>query len=55
MFPSSGQQAREAFETAAKLVKEGRFDEALAVDLLPSDRKLIQARISVASANGRHE
>lgn len=50
MFPSSGQQAREAFEEAARFVKFGRYEEALAVNLLPSDRKLIQARIAVASA-----
>lgn len=46
-----GTVARESFETAAKLVKEGKYEEALAVNLLPSDRKLIQARINVASAN----
>lgn len=46
----SGTASLESFETAAKLVKEGRYEEALAVNLLPSDRKLIQARIVVASA-----
>lgn len=51
MFPFSGQQARESFETAAKLVKEGRYEEALAVNLLPSDRKVIESRIQAASAN----
>lgn len=51
MCPSSGQQAREAFEEAARFVKSGRYEEARQVKLLPSDRKLIEARIRVASAN----
>ena len=51
MFPFSGTASRESFETAAKLVKEGRYEEALAVNLLPSDRKIIEVRIRVASAN----
>lgn len=47
----NGQQNREAFETAAKLVKEGRYEEARAINLLPSDRKVIEGRIQAASAN----
>lgn len=46
-----GAGARTTFETAAKLVKEGRYEEALAVNLLPSDRKVIEARIQASSAN----
>ena len=43
-------EAREAFERAMALLKAGKPDEALAVPMLPSDRKVIEKRIA-ASAN----
>lgn len=49
----TGAQALHNFTLAAKLVKEGKHEEARAVELLPSDRKVIEARIA-ASANGNH-
>lgn len=39
-----------AFLDAAKAVKEGRFDEARAIELLPSDRILIERRIAEESS-----
>lgn len=42
--------AREAFEQAAQLVKERKYDEALAVPMLKSDRNLIMARIADAKS-----
>lgn len=46
-----GQAAREAFELAARLVKEGKFEEALAVPMLKSDMNVIQERIAHANCN----
>lgn len=39
--------AKEAFDRAAALVKEGKLEEARAVELLPSDRRIIERRIDV--------
>lgn len=44
----TGEAAREAYELASRLVKEGKYDEALAVPMLESDRVLIQQRIDYA-------
>ena len=44
----TGQQALAAFNEAAALVKAGRYDDALAVPMLPSDRSVIEARIAEA-------
>ena len=49
----TGEEARVNFEQAAALVKAGRYEEARSVELLPSDRKVIEQRIA-ASANGNH-
>ena len=55
----TGPEANLAFLQAVGLVKEGRYEEALAVKLLPSDRKVIEARIAAAkhdaSANTTEE
>ena len=45
-----GTASKAAFDRANALVKEGKFAEARAVELLPSDRKLIEERIA-SSAN----
>mgnify|MGYP001023450139 CR=1 FL=1 len=44
----TGEQANANFQKAAQLVREGRFQEARAVELLDSDRKVIEARIAKA-------
>ena len=44
----TGPAALAAFEQAKALVNEGRYDDALAVDMLPSDRTVIEARIAEA-------
>ena len=46
----TGEQASENFKLAAKLVREGKPDEALAVLLLPSDRDVIEERIAKAGS-----
>ena len=51
----SGPEALAAFNQANALVKAGQYEEALAVEMLPSDRKLIEARIVAARANGAHD
>ena len=43
-----------AFERAAQLVKQGDFDAARAVEMLPSDRQVIEQRIA-AIANSTKE
>lgn len=47
----TGPEALAAFNAANALVKAGKYEEALAVQMKSSDRKLIEARIRVASAN----
>jgi len=42
----TGQEALAAFTQAAILVVAGKYDEALAVEMLPSDRKLIEEKIA---------
>ena len=50
-----GTEALAAFERAAQLVKQGDFAAARAVALLPSDRQVIEQRISAAIANSAKE
>lgn len=40
-----GKDARESFERADKLRREGKFDEALAVPMYPTDRTLMEQRV----------
>ena len=50
----TGAEALAAFHKADALVKAGKFSEALAVEMLPSDRAVIEAKIAAhmaASAN----
>ena len=49
----TGADAKAAFDLAAKAVKEGRYAEALAVELLPSDRIVIEQRIQIATRANR--
>ena len=53
----SGPEALAAFERAAQLVKQGDHAAARAVEMLLSDRQVIEQRIaaSVNVANGREE
>ena len=54
----TGPEANAAFEQAAALVKEGRFEEAMQVPMLPSDCIVIAAkieRLKAASANTTKE
>ena len=44
----NGPEALAAFNRANALVKEGRYDETLSVEMMPSDRELIEARIAAA-------
>ena len=44
----TGPESLAAFEKAAVLVKDGRYDEARTVLLLPSDRVVIEKRIAEA-------
>ena len=46
-----GTEALAAFELAAQLVKQGDYAAARAVELLPSDREVIEQRIKAAIAN----
>jgi hypothetical protein len=39
--PPYGEEALKAYELAKKLKAEGKIEEAKAVNLLPSDRKLL--------------
>ena len=45
----NGPEAKAAFERASKLVKAGEYEDALSVEMLPSDRRLIEARIFAAA------
>ena len=47
----SGPEALAAFERAAQLVKQGDYAAARAVEMLPSDRAVIEQRIKAAIAN----
>ena len=51
----NGPEAKAAFERASKLVKAGEYEAALAVEMMQSDRKLIEARIVAARAKGTKE
>ena len=54
----TGPEAKAAFTQAAILVVAGKYDDALAIPLLPSDRKLIERKIEehmAAGANTHHE
>ena len=44
----TGDAALQNFKRAAKLVAEGKHDEARKVELLPSDREVIEQRIAKA-------
>ena len=46
----TGPESLAAFNKADALVKEGRYDDALTVLLLPSDRVVIEKRIAEAEA-----
>lgn len=46
----TGPEALAAFEKAARLVKDGMYEAALAVALLPSDRVVIERRIAEKNA-----
>jgi len=46
----TGEEAFAAYTKAARLVKEGKYDEARAVNLYPSDRNVIEKKITAASA-----
>ena len=48
----TGPEALAAFNRAAALVKEGRYDEARAVELLPSDSAVIEKKIREHMATG---
>ena len=50
-----GLEALAAFERAAQLVKQGDFAAARAVEMLPSDRVVIESRIEAAIANSTKE
>ena len=44
----TGPEAIAAFEQAKALVSQGRYDDAIAVQMLESDRTVIEARIAEA-------
>jgi len=46
----TGPEAIAAFNRAAELVKAGKYAEARAVEMLPSDRQVIEAKIAVAAS-----
>ena len=53
-----GPAAKAAFDRANALVKEGKYEAALSVEMLPSDLELIKERIErlmAASANTTKE
>ena len=53
-----GEQAKKNFDIAAALVRAGQFEAARLVELLPSDRKVIEDKIKEHSgfcANRRDE
>jgi len=45
----TGPEALAAFTRANFLVKQGQYDNALAVEMLPSDRAVIEAHIAAAN------
>lgn len=47
----TGEEANNAFTLAMSLVKQGKYDEALVVPMLESDRIVIQERIDYANCN----
>ena len=54
----TGPEAKQAFDRASRLVKAGKYEAALAVEMLPSDLELIKERIErlmAASANTTKE
>ena len=54
----TGPEAKQAFDRASRLVKAGKYEAALAVEMLPSDLELIKERIErlmAASANSAKE
>ena len=51
----TGFEAHDAYCKALALVKQGDFDAARAVELLPSDRQVIEQRIEAAIANSTKE
>ena len=54
----TGAEALAAFLRASALVKEGRYNEAMQVQMLPSDCAVIAAkieRLKAAGANGTKE
>ena len=51
----TGPSALAAFERASKLVKQGDFAAAREVEMLPSDRAVIESRIVAAIANSAKE
>ncbi len=42
----NGADAKIAYDKAAALVKEGKYEEARAVEMLPSDKSVIEAKIA---------
>ena len=46
----TGEEASAAFYKALSLVKEGKYEEARAVELLSSDRVVIERRIAEKQA-----
>lgn len=46
----TGEEANSAFHKALALVKEGKYEEALAVEMLLSDRVVIERRIAEKQA-----
>ena len=48
MTEPHGKDAMDAFTTAARLVKAGEYEQALAVNLRNTDRDIIESRIAAA-------
>lgn len=42
----TGEEANAAYEKAKALAMQGKYDEARAVEMLPSDRTVIERRIT---------
>ena len=51
----NGPEALAALERSAQLVKQADYAAARAIEMLPSDRAVIEQRIVDAIANGREE
>lgn len=47
----TGEEANAAFHKALALVKEGKYEEARAVEMLLSDRTVIEMRIAKSVAD----